>query len=415
MSLLGKFLKAKDPLFTLAIKQLEDITGKTGVDTALIGEILHKAYKKAAEMGLAADFNGKELYYSLINRLKKDESAMLAALKLDNPNDLEATLPAVLAAMAAQNLPMSGWFMKASVAKRMLKANPPTNAMKRLGYAKVEDMLARESIYEVYGALRFAEPPQWLNVFLKQYEALTFKDFEHRQIEIVQYQPSKWGDLADHFVNKKLHNITHLKELGVICVMPLGKLRGTPGLALLMTAFMAHYIYEIRLYSSFFKLISVRTDFGARLVDTLIADTAHITLNAKHKIHWRVIQRYFGKLADESHPEIFEPHVQPEDLHWRKAEEVVYRIEPRLRFWKDLDYVALEAGGDTVTFNLMDMLVSYSQGKTYEERYLYHFREALWNEIFIRYLGEGTLEEQILAQLDNELIAPEKLNRVKAK
>ena len=41
-------------------------------------------------------------------------------------------------------------------------------------------------------------------------------------------------------------------------------------------------------------------------------------------VHWRVIQRYFGKLENEYHPEIFEPHVQPEDLHWRKAEEALY-------------------------------------------------------------------------------------------
>src|SRR5665811_1416590 len=130
---------------------------------------------------------------------------------------------------------------------------------------------------------------------------------------------------------------------------------------------------------------------------------------AGNNIHWRVIQRYFGKLKDEYHPEIFEPHVQPEDLHWRKAEELMYQVDPELKFWKDKDYVGLLYDDKPVTFNIMDISLGYSDGISYEDRFFYHFREALWNEIFVRYMGQSTLEEQVLNQLDNDMIKPENL------
>ena len=144
-------------------------------------------------------------------------------------------------------------------------------------------------------------------------------------------------------------------------------------------------------------------------MDTLIADPGNAAIIAGQNVHWRVIQRYFGKLDDEKHPEAFEPHVQPEDLHWRKAEESLYDLDPKLEFWKDLDYVAKPYKTGAVAFNMMDVSFAYSNEETYKNRYTYHFREALWNEVFMRYMGQKTLEDQILKQLDNDLIEPEDL------
>jgi hypothetical protein len=59
----------------------------------------------------------------------------------------------------------------------------------------------------------------------------------------------------------------------------------------------------------------------------------------------------------------------------------------------------------------MDLSLGYSNSIGFENRYLYHFREALWNEIFARYMGEKALEEQLLEKLDNAVISPELLTR----
>jgi len=118
----------------------------------------------------------------------------------------------------------------------------------------------------------------------------------------------------------------------------------------------------------------------------------------------------FGKLKDVAeHPEAFEPHVQPEDLHWRKAEEMLTLIDPEMKFWLEQDYVGKMYDGKPLTFNLMDVSLSYSNGESYETFYSYHFRESLWNELFSRYMGVKNLREQVLSQLDNDMIAPENL------
>lgn len=117
-----------------------------------------------------------------------------------------------------------------------------------------------------------------------------------------------------------------------------------------------------------------------------------------------------ASLKKENHPEVFEPHVQPEDLHWRKAEDLLYELDKELGFWRDLDYVGImDKDKRPVTLNMLDVAASYVNQTPYKERAIYHFREALWNEVFIRYMGETTLEKQILQQLDNDMIAPEKL------
>lgn len=409
MSLLDSLLKAKDPLFSLALRQLEAETGKAGVDTALTGEVLALAYKRAAKLGLRSDFNGKELYYSLIHRAKADDEALAHSIGGHDPTNISEMMPLIVAAARKVDVPRGGWFIKKTVAKRFLRAMPPPNTMARLGYKNVDTMLTHENLFEIYGALRFAEDPKWLDKYLTQYKSLSFKDFEHREVQIIEYDANKWGDIAADFIHKKLHNITHLKELGVVMAMPTGDLKFMPGVTLKALPLMIHYLNEIRLYSAYFKLVSVKKNFGEILVTTLIADTPKVHIMVNKEVHWRVIQRYFGKLPNERHPEIFEPHVQPEDLHWRKAEDVLYKIEPRLKFWRGLDYVALDLKGEIVSFNLMDVSLSYSNQLSYKKRYLYHFRESLWNEIFMRYMGQGVLEEQILKQLDNELIAPEKL------
>lgn len=411
MSLLTQLLKAKDNQLTLALNQLEELTDRPGVDTALIGEILQKAYAGAGKMGLDPDFNAQELYHSLLNRVKADNARMAAIIGGKRPDDLYHMVPLITQYVQKLDVPQTGWFLKLGVAKRMLRQMPPLQVMSRLGYKKVSDLLAGENLFEVYGALRFAESPEWLNKFIALYRDLTFKDFEHRRVHLINFDEQKWGNVAEHFIAKKLHNITHLKELGVIMTMPVARDSQMSGRGITLKALplLIHYYNEIHLYSTFFKLISVKDDFGPTLVDTLIADTPRVSLMPGRKIHWRVIQRYYGKQPASSHPEIFEPHVQPEDLHWRKAEDVLYDVDPELKFWRDMDYVGLEIEGEIVAFNLMDVALSYANEVRFPERNLYHFREALWNELFMRYLGQRTLEEQILRQLDNELIAPEKI------
>lgn len=407
-SRLAVFLQAKEPLFDRALAELEQRTGQKGTDAALAGEIASKAGRAMAGLGLESDCAGPELYQALIAKVRGQDEHLAATIGGRDPQDVHEMIPLIVRRVEQVQMPRGGWFIKPETAESLLKATPPRSVMKRLGHGTVEELLQKEDLYEIYGALRFAEDADWLNRFNAKYKTLKPADFEPRSIRIVQFDPNKWGDIAEHFIQKKLHNITNLKEMGAICVMPMA-IERMPGVTLKVMPLIFHYFNEIRLYSAFFKLVKAKRNFGQVAARTLIADTPDVPLIQGGHIHWRVIQRYFGKLKDESHPEIFEPHVQPEDLHWRKAENLLYQVDPELEMWRDMDYVAVLKDGQTVTFNLMDISLSYSNGLKYEDRYLYHFRESLWNEIFARYMGQGLLEEQLLVKLDNAMIKPESL------
>ncbi|MDZ7744882.1 MAG: hypothetical protein U5K77_03975 [Candidatus Saccharibacteria bacterium] len=407
--MISELLDAKEPMFKSALSQLEQATGNQSVDVRLTAEILGKAHLQMKKLGLdPKDTTGRELYQALLSMVKKHDEFLAKTIGGSDPTDVQDLLPRLKKAVEKTKQPKKVWVLKTSVAKRLLRSSPPKRVMEQLGYKSVDSMIKREPIMEIYGALRFAEDPDWLNRFLGKYTQLSPSDFEVRDIQIVVMDSKKWGSIAESFVRKKRHNLTHLKELGVILMLPM-PIRHMKGITITALPLLLHYMNEIRLYSAFFKMQQVKPDFGEILVDTLIADPDHHAVMAGHKIHWRVIQRYFGKLKHEHHPEIFEPHVQPEDLHWRKAEEVLYEMEPALHFWYDMDYVAVMKDGQPMSFSLMDVAISYVNNLPYEERAIYHMRESLWNEIFIRYLGQEALESQVLKQLDNEMIDPDAL------
>ncbi len=129
-------------------------------------------------------------------------------------------------------------------------------------------------------------------------------------------------------------------------------------------------------------------------------------------MEWRIVQRYLAK-EDENDPRLFEPHVNPEAVHWRKAENDVAKLGARfpqleLDFWKDLDWIGdffpQDGGEKLVSMNLIDTVMSLVQEKELI-KYLYHHQEALWNKIFVSYMGEENLEKLIVENFDRGVIS----------
>jgi len=406
---LSALLNAEEPLFSIALKQLEQASGQPGADAKLLADIIEKSHDRMRQLGLdPQDTSGEELYAALLAKAKEHDEQLAKKLMVEQFDNVDEINTRVLQIPEEMSENLDCWVLKKSVAKKFLSSMPPEGMMNILKYTSVDSMLKSENISELFGAIRFSENGDWLNKFNEQYKSLRPSDFETRKIEMIKMSVDKWGDIAAKFVEKKRHFHTHSKEMGVIVIVPttLQSMAGVATKSLLMTF---HYINEIKLYSSFFKLKQVQPEFGKIIVETLVADPGDHAVMAGQNVHWRVIQRYFGKLKDEYHPEVFQPHVQPEDLHWRKAEDMMFRFDSQFEFWKDMDYVSLMHDERSSTFNLMDVSFGYSNKVPYAQRYIYHFRESLWNEIFIRYLGEAQLEKQILVQLDNDMIEPENL------
>lgn len=406
--LLSELLHAEEPMFGMAIKRLEHASGNMSVDVRLTAEIVGKVHVKMRALGLdPQDTTGKELYQALRNMIERHDTFLVKRMGLEDPEDVEALLPRIKEVVEALDVPKKAWVLKYSVAKRLLQTMPPKHVMKELGYRSIDSMVKREPMGELFGAIRFMESPEWQATFVRKYKSLKPTDFETRQIEIIHLSPEKWSHAVAEFVRQRHHNITHLKELGVILMLPL-PMKRIPGITITTLPLLLHYINEIRLYSSFFKSQQVHPDFSKILVETLLDDPGKHASIAGQDIHWRVIHRHFGS-PEREHPELFEPHVEPEDLLWRRAEETLYRLEPALHFWYDMEYVAVEMDGQTISFNLIDMAVSFVNSLAYGQHSIHHMRDSLWNEIYLRYVGEKTVEKQVLKQLNNGMIEPEAL------
>lgn len=411
---MAKFLRdlldAEEPVFSTAVRQLELVSGKTGADVKLIGDITAMAHENMRQMGLnPAVSTGEEVYYGLFARVEEDIKRLTKIIGAEHSDDVEHMVPFMIDAANKVDFNRKVFVLKREKAKELLRQMPPKVLMAKLGYTDIEKMFKGEDFDEIYTALRFSEGPEWLNKYDELFETVTVDDYEERDLRIVKMDHDKYVDLAEHFVQKKLHNVTHTKEMGTIVVVPMHakKMRG---LVLKTLPLLFHYMNEVKLYSTFFKLKSKKPHFGRTVMETLIADPGTSSQMAGKTVHWRVIQRYLGKHKEDSISKVaFEPHVQPEDLHWRRAEDLLFQIDPALEFWKDRDFVGVQYDGFPVAFNLFDVSFAYSNKEPYENRYAYHFRESLWNEIFVRYMGFKNLASQVLEQLDNEMIAPEKL------
>lgn len=411
--ILRDMLDAEEPQFSLSLRQLEVASGQSGMDVRLIGEIARKMNQGIRHIGLdPADSTDREVYRAMLAQIQLDNQRVCEIIGGKNPDDVREMIPLMIAAVEKTKINKGCWALKRSVAKKLLKQMPPKQLMKHLGYRSIDSMLKHEPIDELYTALRFSEGDEWLNKYNELFKSVRPSDFETRQISIVVMDHDKYVGLAEKFVQKKLHNITHTKEMGTIVVVPM-RATHMKGIVLKTLPLLFHYINEVRLYSAFFKLKQVNKNFGETVVNTLIADPGDAAQVAGQYLHWRVIQRYYGKptVGAEKVTQAFEPHVHPEDLHWRRAEENLALIDPEMNFWVDMDYVARTAGdGMPLTFNMMDVSLAYSNGERFESRYSYHFRESLWNEIFMRYMGSKNLEDSILKQLDNDSIRPETLS-----
>lgn len=395
---LSELLGADEPLFSISLQQLERASGYQAADVRLTADIIAHTHQKMRELGLDPKYtNGRELYHALFGLVKLHDSFLAKKLGVKDHGNVQEVLRAIEKHAAVLPVAQTTWAIKHSVIKRLLKVMPPKKVMKALHYRSLDSMLKRESVSELLGGARFAETLEWQQKFARQYAKLTPADFETRKIEIIYFDPKKWNGVADEFVRQTRHTVGHLKEVGAILLAPL-PIKSLPGITITTLPFVLHYMNEIRTYAAYFKTQQVSASFGDTLVKTLIEDPSeHVTM-AGHGVHWRVVQRHYGRNNGLLN-DFFEPHMSTDDMSWHAAESALFRLEPALYFWHGMDYVGMMHDGRPVSFNLLDMAISVVNNLTYGYQSIQHLRTSLWHELFTRYLAQPSLEHQVLKQL----------------
>lgn len=399
---LAKILRADKDTLRLVEEKLGAASGKRGVMDAIVAENQEVIRGRMKLLGLDSQASAREIYDALIRKIGADDEELyrwLGKPSLKNTDDWKRILTVALHVAGAPR----GIFLKLDKAVELLHREQPKNILAALKYDTVDKMLLHEDVLEVYCALRFIEGSEWLNgVFFKQYEKLSLSDFEFRPITTRAFS-ERWIKSSDGFIRKKHHNISHLKELGVIFTLPLamdvsGELMRNFGLIL-------HYFNEIPFYSNLFEAYAQdEKTFTKNLVQLLSGATVDARPPASRKSQWLVIQRYLSK-DDENDWRLFEPHLNPEAIHWDRAEVMLSTCLtgnepcPNLSFWRDLGWVGnffrTDAGTEAlVSFNLIDTAMSLVKREEFL-RYLYHHQESLWNKIFDGYFGPKEKERYI--------------------
>lgn len=397
---IARILRADKHSITKLEARLLKFTHRSGVFEDIEKENEALITRRLKMLGVDRDASAKVVYDSLIRKISQDNDTVSRALGNPSPAS-HADCERVLGIIREIANPPPGLFLKREKAIEFLTNEPPKKVMEYLGYKTVEEMLKKEDLLELYSALRFIEGSGWLNgTFFKQYEALLPKDFEERQVTIRVLSP-KWNAAAETFVRKKWHNISHLKEMGVVFVIPLSL--GIPGELMRMLALVFHYLHEVPFYSDIFRdSAESPTMFAQNLISLLRGDTIEHRPQENEKSLWLVVQRYLAK-DDENDWRLFVPRINPEALHWLKAEEDFIKLAATLPglsedivFWGDLgwvgDFFKDEVGHEVLTsFNLIDTVMSLVMEKELV-KYLYHHQEALWNKIFMTYFSRKELE-----------------------
>lgn len=401
---IARILRVDKDVIKDAVDFLEKKTGVTGVLAAIEAENKKSMEARLSQLGLTELSSAKEVFNALINKIGDDDRLLGDAL--GNPA-CSSTMGCsrIIKALDEEIGTVRGFFLKKEVFFSLLEEEPPHKIMAALGYTTVDDLLAHEDWRQVAAALRFLEGIEWINTkLLPRYSRLTPADFEERDVAMVALD-EKWREVAKTFIAKKYHNISHLKELGLVFIIPTQI--NLPGELIRTLALLAHYAHEVPFYSTLFiRAAQNPSEFSKQLISLLRGDVID-QRGADGPERWLVIQRYLAK-DDEFDWRLFAPHVNPEAIHWEKAEHIVSLIGKRygindLIFWEHLnwvgDYFKTETGVEIlVSFNLVDTSMALVMEKEMI-KYLYHHQEALWNKIFSAHVGEEKAEELIKENL----------------
>ncbi len=415
-NLLFKILGIKPEILEKLDEEMSARTGKKGVI-----EKIEKENEKTITFTLnLLNSNHKETVHvrSILRKvILAHEKELITFLEIiEGENEFEKAVKLAKKIVTVKK----GFFLKKEYAAEILKKRPPHNLLRYIGENDIGELLKKYDVTEIFSALRFIESDEWMHkTFEEEYSEFKAEDFEERDIEIKVMGP-QWKGVAKKFAKKKYHNVSHLKEFGVVFINPIQE--NIPGKFLRDFALLLHYCHEIEFYSKLFRKYSVNDNFTEKLKMLLRGDVKEVFKVDKGE--WLIVQRYLAK-ENINDPRLFMPRVNPESMHWSRGERDLSLFKTseakmNLSLWNNLDWVGgifssegarlpdgqgFVSGGkdreeEVVSFDLEDnamSLVSFMEGK--EEFFNYHQREAMWTKIFSEYVGGEDKMEKIL--MDN--------------
>ncbi len=399
---LSEYLGVNNVSFLATIRALENSTFSPGIDIKLSLDIENKSRHKIRDLGFdPMDSTNQEIYAGLNHKFLSDSDRIdLAINQFDGNSNINSKIITNLKNITSDR---NCFVLKHSVVKRQLQKVPPKILLKKLGYRSVDSIIKREPVAIILSAALCVESENWKSQYYEMYKKLTPSDFEERKIEIFEPRKTKsWSNLSNDLLNLNHSTVMVSKELGGVVILPLTEtIRGLSSGTLI---FALDGINSIRVHSVFSKLQQVKEKFGEIICNVLLGNPDLLASVAGQEIPWHIIQKFYNRNIEKFPVEIFDPHVQSEDLGLLNIENILSTIGPGLDFWDGSEIVASKDLSEVVSFNIKDVCINAVNNLDFKNRSLEYFRETLWTELILRYISEKSLEESIANQLDDKLI-----------
>lgn len=399
--ILSELLQAREPHFRIALKQLEHAAGAPSADIRLSSELNLHVKDKLRELNLdPRDTTAEELYHALSGRVRRDNQTLLKLLQADRPGNL---MPRIERLFVGLEMPRQVFALKNACAKKLLKNNPPKKVLKQLGYRSLDSLLKHEPPCALMAAARVAEGATWHKAMQVAYKKLTPSDFETRDAVILAPSHQRWEAFARPHVAENRHNVLTVPELGAVVLLPLeaAQVEGAP---LAVTLLTLEALHEIRALSAYLKLQQVRPDFGAAMAKAVHQEPMTNTRLLKMPLPWKMVHTFFGRYPSAYRAELFEPHVQPDDLKHESICATLARLHPTFEFWSGTSHLGLQHGRGGVSLHPLDAVVNFVNQVPFAHRQTRHMRAQLWQELLLRYMAQDNLAGKLRQQLADELV-----------
>lgn len=375
------------------------VSGKTGVLDEVVKNNDQNIDRVLVDLGLTRTSTAEEVYGALTQKLLDIDKKLFKLLGRPDLSKLSSDSGKIRDVALNIFTPPKGFFIKKEKVAELLAKQPPQSLLDHFGYQSVDELLTKEGFASVVAALRFTQTEEWMHQFFDvAYKDLKPEDFEDRDVEI-KILDIKWLAIAQKFIGKKFHNVSHLKEYGIIFISP--DPIDQPGETLRMFVLLLHYLHEVPFYSGLFRKFLNDSDFAANLQSLLRGDVPEGPAPSALNISWRIVQRYLAK-DDPADFRLYEHHVDPEAEHWYRVADNFGKLAEvmgdtaekfNISYWTGLDHVGDFFGDTLVSFDVVDLIMSLvKQG---EVKYLYHQQEAMWNYIFSEYMGRDQMNTLI--------------------
>lgn len=403
---LSQALQAPEPAFRQGLRQLESANGHPGTDIRFSVEVRQQLKDKLQELGLdPEDTTPEELYHALQRRISDDDARLTKVLRRRAATYVSAEAKVTDGMVhALRRLPDSKrcFALKASTLKGLMKKVAPKKAVKQLGYRSLDSFLKHETPVSIMAAAWLSEERHWQKRFLSEYKRLRPSDFETRDITIVHLDSRRWQGLAERTVDSQRHNVLCFKELGALVFLPLSS-EAPAGSATASLSLALHELNEIRASSTFLKLCQVRPDFAVMVQRVAGQEPELSSQLLDQKMPWKLVQRHYASTDRREGEEVFEPHLQIEDMAWHPVEDALATIEPAFRFWRHGGHLGMLHERGPVSCNVLDAALNYCNRLTFEKRLAHYFQHSLWHELLGRYLRRETVEQAVLRELQPQL------------